>query len=72
MPKKQKQSTYKGDRQLVGLFGAFLGLMAGYIVAEGVLAKYIHPLHWVTALGVAGVAYGLVLVVYDRRANGRG
>lgn len=72
MPKKQKRQTYKGDRELVSLFGVFVSLIIGYFVAEAALAKYIHPVHRITAFAIAGIGYLVAFILYARRPQGRG
>ena len=50
-----------------GVIGAAVGALAGYMAAEGILAPFMHPLHWLIAIIVAAIAYVGVLFWYRWR-----
>ena len=49
------------------VIGAVIGAVVGYIAAEAILTPLMHPLHWLTAIIMAVVAYIGVLLWYRRR-----
>lgn len=59
MPKRRARPPRTGGQEIIGLFGGFL---IGYIAAEGLLAHYLHPLHWLVAGVVAILGYFAGLV----------
>ncbi len=65
MPKRRRRRLHtRGDEML----GALAGWIVGYIAAEGILRRYMHPLHWIAALAVAVAAYGGVWLWYYWRS----
>lgn len=71
MPISRRRSSSRDDREIVAPFTAFVALIVGYFVAEGVLAAFAHPFHWMAAFAVAAVAYIAVLIFYARRPRPR-
>ena len=63
--RRQRRLHTRGD-EILGGIGGFL---VGYMLAEAVLQRYMHPLHWVAA-GVIGVLtyLSIWLWYYWRRA----
>jgi len=53
----------RGEELVGGMIGAFFG----YVVAEGTLARYMHPLHWLAAIIVALIVYSSTLLWYRWR-----
>ena len=53
----------RGEEVIAGLMAAFLG----YVAAEMLLTRYMHPLHWLTAIVVAMIVYFCVLLWYRWR-----
>ena len=66
---KRSRRASPDDRGLVALYVAFLSLVAGYFLAERVLAAYIHPAHWAAAFAVAVAGYALVHAYYAVRSR---
>lgn len=64
MPKQQQRRRQrlrtKGDEY----FGLLGGWIVGYVAAEGVLRRYMHPLHWVAALVIGLLGYAGVRLWY--------
>lgn len=61
MPKRRKRRASNQGEELIGLF---LGFFGGYIFAELLLARFLHPLHWLVAFSAAAVGYYGVLIWY--------
>jgi uncharacterized membrane protein YfcA len=68
MPKRR---TLRAGTRGEAIIGAVIGWLVGYIVAEGLLAQLMHPLHWVTAVVVAVLVYLGVLFWYRWQYPGR-
>ena len=49
------------------IIGAAIGVLAGYIAAEAILAPLMHPLHWLTAIIVAVISFFGVVFWYRWR-----
>ena len=64
MPKRR---TLRPGTRGEEVIGAAIGALVGYIAAEAILAPFMHPLHWLTAIIVAVVSYVGVLLWYRRR-----
>lgn len=58
--RSRRRLQTRGDEILGGL-GGFL---VGYMGAEAVLGRFMHPIHWITAGIVAGLSYGGVWLWY--------
>ena len=54
MPKRRSLRPGARGEEVIG---AAIGALVGYIAAEGILAPFMHPLHWLTAMIVAVIAY---------------
>ena len=61
MPKRRSLRPGTRGEEVIG---AAIGALVGYIAAEGILAPLMHPLHWLTAIIVAVIAYFGVLFWY--------
>lgn len=51
--RSRRRLRTKGDE----ILGAFIALIIGYVIAEGVLQRSMHPLHWLLALAIAALGY---------------
>lgn len=67
MSRHRKSKSARDDREIIAPFAAFSGAVVSYFVAEGVLAYFDHPLHWMTAIAVGVLSYIGVLLWYSRR-----
>ena len=65
MPKRPRVRARTKGEEIIGLVGGYIG---GYIGAEILLARFMHPLHWLVAAVAAAVGYGGTLIWYKRRA----
>jgi uncharacterized membrane protein YfcA len=54
---------------LVAAMGVGLGFMGAYIGAESVLNSSVHPLHWLVAIAVGLLGYGMGMVWYWQRGD---
>ena len=66
---KRSRRASRDDRGITALYVAFLSLVAGYFLAERLLAAYVHPAHWAAAFVVAVAGYALVRVYYAARSR---
>ena len=64
MPKRRSLRPGARGEEVIG---AAIGALVGYIAAEAILAPLMHPLHWLVAIVVGGVAYVGVLLWYRWR-----
>jgi hypothetical protein len=64
MPKRR---TLRPGTRGEALLGALFGFLFGYMVSEGILSRYMHPLHWVSAAMIALIAYLGTLMWYRWR-----
>ena len=71
MPKNRKKTASAGDREVLGLFVAFISFAVGYFLAEALLARFIHPVHWMAAAVVALLGYVVTVLVYSRLPKSR-
>lgn len=71
MPKNRKRSAAGDDRDVVALFVGFVSLIMGYFLAEGLLAPFLHPVHWLAAGLVALLGYILAVFIYSRLLKSR-
>ncbi len=54
---------------MVGVFSAFTTFIFGYLAAEGLLARFVHPFHWLAAFLAAAVGYLAVIAWYAYRSR---
>lgn len=54
MPKRR---TLRPGSRGEAIIGALLAFLFGYIAAEALMGRYVHPLHWVAAVVIAVLAY---------------
>lgn len=68
MPKRRGRSRQRRFAQGDALLGGMGGFLAGYIGAEAVLQRFMHPLHWAAATIVSVLSgLGVWLWYYWRR-----
>jgi len=64
MPRRQKlRRGARGE----AMIGALFGFLVGYMAAEGLLVRSMHPLHWLAAIIVSAAAYFGTLLWYRWR-----
>lgn len=71
MPKNRKKVSANGDRELLGMFVAFMSLVVGYFVSEASLARFAHPVHWIASGAIALLGYVVTVFVYSRIVKSR-
>jgi len=49
------------------IIGALLAFLFGYMAAEALMGRYVHPLHWVAAVVIGVLAYGGTFLWYRWR-----
>jgi hypothetical protein len=74
MPKhKHSHLTPEAQAQSVAYIAGFIGYLIAYLGAEAVFVTRPHPLHWITAFGLAALvgvaAYFLALRHYNHTAR---
>ncbi len=54
---------------MIGIFTAFTTFMIGYLAAEGLLAQFVHPFHWLGAFFAGAVGYLAIFTWYAYRSR---
>lgn len=71
MSKKRKSGASSGDREILEVFVAFMSLNIGYFLAEGLLARFVQPVHWITAVVAGLLGYTVTVLIYSQLPKSR-